>query len=310
MRSSTPVRSDPRRLWLRLIGPAIAVLLLVRIDLHTIPAAMAKVRGGPLLWSLALVVALFGVKAWRWRLLLSAYGRDISLGAAFELYMISAGAGALTPGAAGDFWKSFSPAVGERAIGLWTSVLDRLYDVAFLVAFGAAVAIGWIASRERRIEAAAALLAACVAAWLGRGRLLRLLGRLVPAIPLDRHTARRNAFGACAATLAALVIAIVRFWLLVDALDLPLGWLQVLVAFTLTSAVTALPLSVAGVGTRDLLLLGYLRSCGVSAAEAIALSALCLLLFLWNGVVALLLWFATPLTARSSARQQAIRKTG
>jgi len=310
VRSSTPVMSDRRRWWLRLIGPAIAILLLTRIDLHAIPAALAKVRWGPLFGSLALVVPLFGVKAWRWRLLLSAYGRHLSLGEAFELYMISAGAGALTPGAAGDFWKSFSPSVGERSVGLWTSFLDRLYDVAFLAIFGAAVAIGWIASRERRIEALAALVVACVAVWLSRRPVLRRLGRLVPAIPLDRRASRRNELGACAATLVALMIAIMRFWLLVRALDLPLRWVQILVAFTLTSGVTALPLSVAGVGTRDLLLLGYLQSCGVSAAEAIALSSLCLLLFLWNGVVALFLWVAAPLTLRSTARQQAIRKTG
>jgi hypothetical protein len=42
------------------------------------------------------------------------------------------------------------------------------------------------------------------------------------------------------------------------ALGLPLDWPQSFDAFVLTSGVAALPLSVAGVGTRDLALFGYL----------------------------------------------------
>jgi glycosyltransferase 2 family protein len=286
--------------WFRLVGPAIAILLLARLDLREIATAMAKVSWVPLLWSLALVVPLFAVKAWRWRLLLSGYGRSISLREAFELYTISAGAGALTPGAVGDFWKSFSPSVAERSIGLWTSILDRVYDMGFLVVLGAAVATGWIASRERRIEALAALAAVSGALWLARGPILGLLGRIIPAIPLAERTGRGHEIGATGATLVASAIAIVRFALLVRALDLPLGWTQVLVAFTLTSGVAALPLSVAGVGTRDLLLLGYLRGRGVPSAEAIALSSLCLLLILWNGLVAVCLWLAAPLARRET----------
>ena len=299
MRSSTLPGKDRHR-WLRLVGPAIAILLLSRLDVHEIAGAIAKVSYGPLLWSLALVVPLFAVKAWRWRLLLMDYGRRISLGEAFALYTISAGAGALTPGAVGDFWKSFSPSVAERSVGLWTSVLDRLYDIAFLVFRGVAVATGWIVSRERRIEALAALVAASAALWLARGPILGMLGRFVRAIPLDQRAENRHEMGATGATLVASAIAIVRFALLVRALDLPLGWTQVLVAFTLTSGVAALPLSVAGVGTRDLLLLGYLRGCGVPSAAAIALSSLCLLLILWNGAVAVCLWVAAPRARRQT----------
>jgi uncharacterized membrane protein YbhN (UPF0104 family) len=85
-----------------------------------------------------------------------------------------------------------------------------------------------------------------------------------------------------------------RFQLLIVALSLPLDWSQSFVAFVLTSGVAALPLSVAGVGTRDLALLGYLRGCGISTADSIALSSLCLALFVWNGIVAAALWTLRP----------------
>jgi glycosyltransferase 2 family protein len=287
-------RVVPRAWWLRLVGPAIAIALLARLDLHEIGETVAGVRWGPFVCSLALVAPLFGVKAWRWQLLLSRYGRDVPLREAFELYTISAGAGALTPGAVGDFWKSFSPAVAERSIGFWTSMLDRLYDIAFLVMLGAAVATSWIASSEVRVEALSALLAAFLAVWFARGRIVGLVKLLLPGISPEGSANDGHEIGATAATLVASAIAIVRFALLVQALALPLRWPQVLVAFTLTSGVATLPLSVAGIGTRDVILVGYLGSYGIPAAAAIALSSLCLALVLWNGVLAAVLWLLRP----------------
>src|SRR5439155_2864824 len=93
----------------------------------------ADVGATPLAVSLVLAAPLFVAKAWRWRLLLRACGQRISLREASWLYTIAAGAGALTPGAVGDFWKGLSPAVGGRSIGLWTSAIDRLYDITILL---------------------------------------------------------------------------------------------------------------------------------------------------------------------------------
>src|SRR5256885_8163411 len=143
MRPSATQDGISRRGWLRLVGPAIAVVLLWRLDLHEVVRSLADVRWTPLLGSLLLVVPLFAAKAWRWRLLLDAYGRRISLVTAFQLYVISAGAGGLTPGAVGDFWKGLAPAVGRRTIGLWTSALDRLYDVGILLLLGVGAVAMW-----------------------------------------------------------------------------------------------------------------------------------------------------------------------
>lgn len=279
---------------LRLIGPITAVALFWRMDLREIVASLADVRWQPLAVSLVLVAPLFVAKAWRWRLLLRACGQPISLLEASWLYIIAAGAGALTPGAVGDFWKGLSPAVGRRSIGLWTSALDRLYDVAILLLLGVAISIAWI-DRDTRCEVGFVLLgAAALAVWATRRRLLDLAASLLPRFPQATEALHRSAWAAAAATIVATLLAFGRFELLVAALGLPIGWKQTLVAFVLSSGITALPLSVAGLGTRDLALLGYLRGCGVSAPDAIALSSLCLVLFLWNGVIAACLWFAKP----------------
>jgi len=281
-------------IWLRLVGPVAAVVLLWRIDLRAVGASLAGAHWQPVALSLLLVVPFGLVKAWRWRLLLDACGRPVSLWDAFWLYTISAGAGSLTPGAVGDFWKGLSPIVGQRSVGLWTSAIDRLYDLAIVVVLGFAVSIAWLHGSESKAIGATLLAAGLLALWLVRGRAITVAASFLPRFPQSAGALHRSATAAAGATIAATFVAWIRFQLLVAALALPLRWPQCFVAFVLTSGIAALPLSVAGVGTRDLALLGYLRSCGISTADAIALSSLCLLLFIWNGVVGAFLWLFEP----------------
>ncbi len=287
----TPSRSP---LWLRFVGPIAACVLLSRADLGEIAGALADVRAKPLAVSLVLAAPLFVVKAWRWRLLLRACGQSISLRDASWLYTIAAGAGALTPGAVGDFWKGLSPAVGGRSVGLWTSAIDRLYDVAILLVLGMTIATAWGPRGVPRLLVAFALGGTVLGAFAARRRLFGLAASLLPRFPQAADALHGSVGAAGVATIVATIIAYGRFELLVAALGLPLAWPQVFIAFVLSSAVAALPLSVAGLGTRDLALVGYLRGCGVSSADAIALSSLCLSLFLWNGLIAACLWFAKP----------------
>ena len=280
--------------WLRLLGPALALGLLWRVDLRAVGGSLADVRWQPLAASLLLVGPLFVVKAWRWRLLLRACGRTISLGEASWLYAVAAGAGALTPGAVGDFWKGLSPAVGGRSVGLWTSAIDRLYDVGILLLLGLALSTAWIQRASSRHLALAALVASVIAVWTLRRRLFDVAVSLLPRFPRATEALYESVGAAAAATIVATIVAFVRFELLALALGLPLTADQTFVAFVLSSGVSALPVSVAGFGTRDLALVGYLRRCGLSSADAIALSSLCLLLFAWNGVVAAILWLVRP----------------
>jgi hypothetical protein len=280
--------------WLRLVGPVVAVVLLRRIDLREVGASLAEARWQPLVLSLFLVAPLCLAKAWRWRLLLSACGRRISLREALWLYTIAAGAASLTPGAVGDFWKGLSPVVGSKSVGLWTSAIDRLYDLALLVLLGLVISVAWLHGRASKAIGSALLVVAVLALWTVRRRVLDLATSLLPRFPRAASALHQSAPAAASATILATIVALVRFQLLVAALALPLPWPQSLVAFVLTSGVAALPLSVAGLGTRDVALLGYLRACGISSADAIALSSLCLLLFVWNGVVAAGLWLLQP----------------
>ncbi|MET0154066.1 MAG: lysylphosphatidylglycerol synthase domain-containing protein, partial [Candidatus Binatia bacterium] len=157
-----------------------------------------------------------------------------------------------------------------------------------------------------RVLVACALGGVVLGAFAARRRLLDFAAALLPRFPqaADALAGQGSVAAAAAATIVATIIAFVRFELLVVALGLPLPWPQVFTAFVLASGVAALPLSVAGLGTRDLALVGYLRGCGVSPADAIALSSLCLSLFLWNAIVASALWLVRPPRSSSGRSPQ------
>ncbi len=177
--------SPPSRIpgWIRLVGPAVAIALLWQIDLREVWASLAEARWQPIALSLFLVAPLLLAKAWRWRLLLGACGRRISLGEALWLYTIATGAASLTPGAVGDFWKGLSPVVGSKSVGLWTSAIDRLYDLALLGLLGLVVSVAWLHGRASKAIGASLLVVAVLALWRVRWRVLDLATSLLPRFP-------------------------------------------------------------------------------------------------------------------------------
>jgi uncharacterized membrane protein YbhN (UPF0104 family) len=277
-----------------MIGPAATIPLLARMDLREVARSFSEVNWAPLGLALVMMGPLFLIKAWRWRLLLSACGRAVTIAEATRLYIVAAGAGAVTPGAIGDFSKGFSQSVGGRAIGIWTSAVDRLYDVAALIGLGFVITVAWLPDDRSRIGALLVVAIVALGAWGLRGSVASLIRSLYPEILDHAAVLRQTAGMAALGTLLSVVVAFARFELLVVSLRLPIGLWPSFVAFTLTSGVAALPLSIAGVGTRDWALLGYLRGYGVGHAQSIALSSLCLLLLLWNGVVGMCVWFVKP----------------
>ena len=91
-------------------------------------------------------------------------------------------------------------------------------------------------------------------------------------------------------TAGSFLISIFRVWLLASALGLLLGPLEVSGFVGLTTAAALVPVTVGGVGTRDAVAALALAQIGRPAYEAVALSALILLLNLSQAVVGWLVW--------------------
>jgi uncharacterized membrane protein YbhN (UPF0104 family) len=95
-------------------------------------------------------------------------------------------------------------------------------------------------------------------------------------------------------TLVASGLALARVWLLALALGLNLDLMETVAASSLATVISLLPVSVGGIGARDLALVVILGKMGYSTEKAVGLSTFILLLTLVNLVAGYFIWYTRP----------------
>jgi uncharacterized protein (TIRG00374 family) len=325
--------NDAARWMTRLLGPAVLAYFLATSDLHRIASILREVRWAPLMLSLVLFPGVVVTKAWRWRRLLSELGVPTpSLGRAMTLFLIGQFAGAATPGQSGDFVRAWYLREHGSALStaLFSILFDRLLDFLLLalVSLVGLVAILDVFPPALRptilvstLGSAAALIVVVPALMARRSRrwLLDLARRLTPVAVhqrlgrwhalLDTLEVRPAAVLALlGAAIAATVVVMVRIWLLFRALDVVVPATLLVASAALISILQTLPVSVAGVGVRDAVLVAALAPYGYSAERALALSALFLVLVIEQMLIGFLVTMRHPLGA-SAVRASASAAT-
>jgi uncharacterized membrane protein YbhN (UPF0104 family) len=105
------------------------------------------------------------------------------------------------------------------------------------------------------------------------------------------------------ATAVATAVVMVRWWLLFRALDVAVPVMVLVSSSALISILQTLPISVSGIGVRDVVLVAVLTHYGYGSERALALSALFLVLVVEQMLVGFLVSMRHPLgaAARSAA---------
>jgi uncharacterized protein (TIRG00374 family) len=320
----------PYARWLlRLIGPAILAYFLLTTDLSRIALNLTRVHWAPLLLSIALYPLLTVVKAWRWARLMRSLGMaPPPLGVTMRLYMIGLFFGGATPGQAGDFAKAWYLRDRGQPLGpaLFSILLDRLFDLMIMALTGllGLVLLLRFLPAERRglVEIAVVAVALGVALlvpllmarrpreWLMRAA-ARAPGGFAPS--LERWRGQLTALelqagvtgAVLAATIGAAALSIGRVWLLFSALAITIPALALISSVALISILQTLPISFSGVGVRDAVLVAVLGAYGYRADEALALSALFLLLNLENIALGFLVSLRPTVAPEGPAREEA-----
>jgi uncharacterized protein (TIRG00374 family) len=312
--------------WLtRLLGPAVLAYFLATSDLHRIATILRDVRWTPLVLSLALFPGVVVTKAWRWRRLIDALRMPVpSFGRAATLFLIGQFAGAATPGQSGDFVRAWylREQGGALSTALFSILFDRLLDFLLLalislVGLAAFLDVFPPATRPAILVAttgftlAVVIVVPALMARRSRRALLERLRRLVPASlgqRLERWQALLDSLeihpplviALLGATVAATVIVMVRIWLLFRALDVAVPATLLVAAAALISILQTLPVSIAGVGVRDAVLVAALARHGYPAERALALSALFLVLVIEQMLIGFLVTMRHPLGATAA----------
>ncbi len=292
------------RWLLRLIGPALLIFFLWRSDVGAILTNLRELNLLPLLISLGLMPVFVAVKSWRWIMIMRELGmQPPSLGFASALYSIGLFVGGVTPGQSGDFIKAwYLKERGQQLTpGLFSIVIDRLFDfiVMAILALVGLIAFVDVFPSDMRTPLSVAtisfatLIFALTPALMARRPRERIFGLLLPLLPgrlrtpaerwrdqLAGLSMRPQLLGLLMlASVGSATSTVIRIWLLFVALPLAnVPPLAIIGSTALISILQALPISFAGVGVRDAILIAVLGRYGYSAELAISLSTLFLLI--------------------------------
>jgi hypothetical protein len=208
--------------------------------------------------------------------------------------------GMVTPGRVGDLLRIqyVKHDIGvPYTEGLATTLMDRfcdLYVLAAVVALGAMHFASALSADLANITwAAVALAVLAPSAFLLKGPvelLTRLLSRLttrwhasVTAL-LDalRGLVGRSLIGAVARTVASFAVGFLLGWLVARALGIELSYVDVASLLATTSLLSLIPISVSGVGVRELFLALVFPALGLLPAQGVALG---IMVFVCNHMV-------------------------
>ncbi len=291
--SASPARRGPLaiRTLLRLVGPALLLVVFLRMKDR---AAVLELLSSALGWHLAAAVALnfasVHVKVLRWTVLLRARGIAYPVKSAWVSFLASSYAGMLTPGRVGDVLRVQYLRRDHGvpyAEGVASVVVDRLCDLYVLAAF---VALAIVRFREV-FAGQLAYLTWTTMALTVLGPLLFLFPGIAEAVAARlyaklargpgaetgfslflqavRGAAVRGLWAALPLTLLAFCINFFQGFLLARALGMGISFYDVGCLLAIASLLGLLPISISGLGVRELIyslvfpLLGYTAASGV-----------------------------------------------
>jgi uncharacterized protein (TIRG00374 family) len=293
------------------IGVSAALLgwLATWVDLATVRRELAGFGAANVLVVLVLQFVNTALKSYKWQQLLAADAIELTHATAFASYMVGTFFSVFLPTAVGgDAVRAVDAGrrSGRGAATATSVVADRVLGIAAIGVVGlSALGAGAASKIDPHIRVAGALvyvvvLSAAVVAFtdlvgfaagiLERfhlGALSRLLRKIAASIAAYRRSGGLLRWAAV--SVAAQVIVIVTIWWIARALAIgvPLSYFFVIVP--LVSLVESVPVSVFGIGTRDVSYVYLLGLVGVAEESALSISVLYLLLSLlyasFGGVV-------------------------
>ena len=262
------------RIGVRLIGPALLLVVLLQLhDLDTVLAALTWDDAGLLAAGIGLGLLAYPLKALRWRTLLAARGHPYPPSRAL-LSLLSAGyVGHLTPGRVGDLLRLqyLRHDLGmPYPDGLALLMIDRCCDVyvPLTVVVFAAIALAPVLTGDLLLVTwlgvlfmaagppllfipATARAAAALALRLAPGSTGAGTDRFFAGL---RHQRPRHLAGAAGLSALALALHYAQAATVAAALDLPLSLVDVVALLALSGVLGAVPITIGGLGVRELFL--------------------------------------------------------
>lgn len=311
------------RKGIRYLGLVGFCLLVVYVGPDTIVEALKGAEPIHVLLALILNFPLVALKALRWRLLMQAAGIHVGPWTALRTYFASLFIGFLTPGRVGEFVKAAyvsSKTQAKLSKTLPSAVMDRLLDLYVLTAIGipGVVRYGLVPDREGLWWLVAMVVLFLVPLLLvATGKTLKRLKDSEPVLRLREKLPEpiveavvqmasltvEVSLTCVGITILAYLVFFLQCEIGAWAVHLHISFVDMILVMSVTSLVSLIPVSVAGIGVRDLSLIVLLGKIGASNAQALAFSMMILIVsFIGGGVIGACCWLWEPIDIPASSK--------
>jgi glycosyltransferase 2 family protein len=273
--------------YLRIIGIALFVWILSRIDLNELSTAIRNADVFLILSALLLQILVYNAKTLRWHTIVHTTSARPSLFHSWCVYHIGVFLATITPGKLGELGKAaYLTKEGVPPIlGIALVIIDRLSDVIAIVLIGA-FSVGILFGVEWFLIACAGLLIACAILWVSWKKIPACKRIISASLSLDKKIVVMGALYTFISWILYFGWAILLAFSVGITVSIPV----LIAAFTITGILSLLPIAPAGLGTRDAAMLLFLAPFGVVASQAVALALLMFCSILLMGIPGGICW--------------------
>lgn len=308
--------------FLPLIGLLLFAYIVNSVGVSVITEAFLKANPLYFIFALLLVFLSSGIKAYKWKLGVDAQKPGFKFIDAWKAFIIGIFAAVITPGRIGEIIKAIY-AADDRKIrtgkAFATVFIDRVVDtiLLFLLAIigiyymTAEFAIGF--STPKIAIGAFVVFAIVILLVLEEGVTRRMMRPIFRKLVPKRHqnilrtnfeefyegvrVIRRKRFlleKIAGLTLIAWGIVFLQYYLLLLSAGINISFFYMTMIIPVSMLAELIPISISGIGTRDLVLIGMLGLLGIGAGSAVAFSLIILLFNYFIASLGLLFWLADP----------------
>ncbi|MBN2094127.1 MAG: flippase-like domain-containing protein [Candidatus Zambryskibacteria bacterium] len=301
-----------------LIGILLFVFILSKLDFSYYKELRPQIDFFKFILAVLLVLFFGFVRALRWRFLMRKQGINYSVYESYLMYLSSVYIGMFTPGRLGEASRVLYLTKAGYSIGksFVSVVLDRLADIFFLLIFGYFSMFLFLQILKSEIFYIGLILALIVLLiflvfknQIIRAFLKKVFYFFIPPKYKDYWQLNSQEFlnelqvyrtKEYAWIFALTLLGWLTYYLIVYLLALSVGlnivpFIYIASIVTLSSFLTLLPISVAGLGTRELVFISLLSVFAVSKELAVALSLLVFLMSVFVALIGLFCFLKKPL---------------
>lgn len=300
-----------------LIGFFLLFIVFYQLNLKTLFSALENIDYLFLIIAMLLIIPTILAKSWRWNYLKKIQAINYRIIDSFLMYSVGTAIGLLTPGRIGEiskinYLKNNGYSTGQSLVSV---VMDRLLDFFYLIIFGYLGIIFFFGFLEKTtfIYSLVILLILGVILITRKqffNKLIKKIFYLIIPIKYQKYWqsnfsdfsndlkiyTSKNYFSAILITIISWLIYYLHIYFIAKSIHLEsVPTFYLMIAITVSSLITLLPLSFLGIGTREATLLILLTPLADNPEIIVLLAELILLNTVMVGLNGIISWIFKPL---------------